>query len=135
MSNRLLTTYSLHRAAPPSKLVKCACSSPGSFLWKPLLPPLRSPTMAPCLSCGSGSYPGFPLLWLSPPLPVAHSSLAPHTIPSSLPGTDLWSLSLSTQPPPEHLRLWCPGQGSDDPCGSQSALLFSVQLLHFSHRL
>lgn len=27
--------------------------------------------------------------------------------PSPLPVTDLWSLSFSAQPPPEHLRLWC----------------------------
>ena len=28
---------------------------------------------------------------------------------SPLPGTDLQGLSLSAQPPPKHLRLWCPG--------------------------
>ena len=33
----------------------------------------------------------------------------PNPIP--FPGSDLHSLSLSTQPPPEHLRLWCPGAG------------------------
>ena len=40
---------------------------------------------------------------------MVHCFLAPHAIPSPLPGTDLQSLSLSTQPLPEHVRLWCPG--------------------------
>lgn len=41
---------------------------------------------------------------------MAHCPLAPHATPSSLPGTDLWCLSLSAQPPPEHLRPWCRGR-------------------------
>ena len=69
--------------------------------------------MAPCFSCRPSPPPGFPQL-CSTPQSAAHCSLAPsgclHTAnPSPLPGTDLWSLSLSAQPPPEHLRLWCPG--------------------------
>lgn len=78
------------------------------FPRRPVPPLLPSPTMALCLSCGSGPSPRFCLLWHSPPQPVAHCSLAPHAIPSSLSGTDLQSLSLSTHPPPQHLRLWCP---------------------------
>lgn len=39
---------------------------------------------------------------LSNPLASLHAS---HT--SMLPGTDLWSLGLGAQPPPEHLYLWC----------------------------
>ena len=35
---------------------------------------------------------------------------SPSCCPQSSPGTDLQSLSLSAQPPPEHLRLWCLGQ-------------------------
>lgn len=73
--------------------------------------------MAPCLSCGSEPSPGFPLLQHSPPQPVAYHSpahgalfLSPSCHPQSSPRTDLWSLSLSTQPPPKHPRLWCPGQ-------------------------
>ena len=97
-------------------------SSAGSFLWPSAPPPLPSLTMVPCLSCGSGPSPRFPLPWHSPTQPMAYQSPAcgalllspsccPHiAIPSPLPGTDLWSLSLSSQPPPEHLRLWCPGQ-------------------------
>ena len=48
------------------------------------------------------------------PQPLKHYSLAPsgclHTTNhSSCPGTDLQILSLSAQPLPEHLMLWCPG--------------------------
>ena len=87
---------------------------PPLFLWP-------APTMVPCLCCGPRPSPGFPLLWHSTPQLVAHHSPThgtvllnplgcPHTANSSpLPGTDLWSLSLSVQPPPECLRLWCPG--------------------------
>ena len=43
------------------------------------------------------------------PLPSPSSCF--HTAnPSPLPETDLRSLSLSTQPLPERLRLWCPGR-------------------------
>ena len=42
--------------------------------------------------------------------PIPSPSGCLHTVKSSpLPRTDLWSLSLSTQPLPEHLRLWCFG--------------------------
>ena len=42
------------------------------------------------------------------PLPSPSGCL--HTAnPSALPGTNLWSLSLSAQPRPEHLRQWSPG--------------------------
>ena len=80
-----------------------------------------SPTTAPCFSYTPRPPPGFPLPWRFAPQPVAHSSPACGTLlispsgclhtanHSPLPGTDLWSLSLSAQPPPEHLRLWCPG--------------------------
>ena len=80
-----------------------------------------SPTMAPCLSCGSGPSPGFPLLWSSPPQPMVYHTPAcnalllshsgcPHTASHSpFPWADLWSLSLSVQPQPECLRLWSPG--------------------------
>ena len=82
---------------------------------------LPSPTVAPCLSCGSGPFPWFLLLWCSLPQPVVYHSPAHGTLllspsgclnrasPSLLPRTGLQSLSLSAQPPLEHLRLWCPG--------------------------
>ena len=62
--------------------------------------------------------PRFLLLWLSMPQPLAYHSptcgaLFPSHLgclqaakPSPLPGTDLWNISLSTQPPPECLSLW-----------------------------
>ena len=48
------------------------------------------------------------------PLAVTHCSLAPSGClhianPSSLPGTDLRSPSLSAQHLPKYLRLWCSG--------------------------
>ena len=77
----------------------------------------------------SSSYP--PQLWLlaspvaytfshTPSAVVLCSSACDELLPSSsgylhianlspLPGTDLWSLSLSAQPPSECLRLWCLG--------------------------
>ena len=82
----------------------------------PLLLLSSSPTMVPCLSCGS-TPPGVPLPLLSTPQPLGYHSptcgillLSPlgchHTAnPSPLPGTDLQSLSPSAQP--ECLRLWC----------------------------
>ena len=99
---------------------------------------LPSPTVAPCFSYRPGPSPGFHLLWCSTPQPIAYHSpahaallLSPFCgLHTANPRTDLWSLRLSAVPPPECLRL-CPGQ-SDDLCGSHSALLFSVQLLHFS---
>ena len=107
--------------SPPSELIgTCTHLSAKSFLWwstpPPHLLPTSSTTMAPCLSCGSRPS---PLLWFSTPQPVAyrfptHGSLLLSplgglytTNPSPFPGTDLWSLSLSAQPPPKHLRLWC----------------------------
>ena len=85
------------------------------------LSPLPFPTMVPCLSCGSRPSSRFPLPWLSTPqLLVYYSPPPPHSTPlpsplgclhtinhSLLPGTGLWSLNLSAQPPPKHLRLWC----------------------------
>ena len=142
------------RAAPPSESPwACAHSSAGSFLWWSTPPLLPSPTMAPCLSCRSGSSPVFSLPWRSPPQPVAYhfptggtlllsSSGCPHRAsPSPLLGTDLQSLSLSTQAPPERLRLWCPGQWFRwsvwlSLCSavlSMAAVLFSVTLR--SHQL
>ena len=70
-----------------------------------------SPTMVPCLSCGSRPSPRFSLLWRSPSQLMAYHSPAHGTLllsplgylptasPSPLPGTDLQSLTLSTQPP------------------------------------
>ena len=78
----------------------------------PLL--LSSPTLAPCLSCGSGTFPRFPLPWLSTPQPLLYSYPAHGTLlrspsgclhnanPNPLPGTDLQSLSFSAQP---HLSI------------------------------
>ena len=76
----------------------------------PLLSP--SPTMVPCFSCGPRPSPRgvmafyFPALGtlLLIPLGCLHT-----TNPRPLTRTDLLNLSLSTQPPPKPLRLWCPG--------------------------
>ena len=101
--------------------VKCSLWGARSFPWRPTPPTLPSPAMASCLSCGSKPSPGVTLSCLSTPQPLAycchpprHGSLLPsplgclHTAnPNPLPGTDPWSLSLSSQPPSEHLRLWC----------------------------
>ena len=106
---------------------------------------LPSPTMAPCYSCGPGPPSGFPCLWCSAPQSLVHHSLAHlgclHTAnPSPLPATDLWSLSLSVQPLPKCLRLWCPGVVvpmvfvAFSLCFallSQDAVLFSVALRSF----
>ena len=50
-------------------------------------------------------------MWFTAPESLG---LSPHTAnPSPLPLTDLQSLSLRVlraQPPPKHLRLWCPGE-------------------------
>ena len=66
--------------------------------------------------------PRFPQLWHSAPQPMvfgfpAHGTPLPSPLdcfyianPSPLPGTDLWSLSLSIQCLPEHPRLWCLGR-------------------------
>ena len=55
---------------------------------------------------------------------------------SPLLGTDLHSLSLSAQPPPNCLRLWYTWQcGTDGLWSSLSALPSSVWQLHFSPRL
>ena len=99
------------RAAPPSESPWAyAHFGAGSFIWPSAPPSLLSPVMVPSLSCGSRP-PGFSLLWCSPPQPMSYRPLAhgaqlfspsgcPHTAsPSPLPGTDLWSLSLSAQPP------------------------------------
>ena len=94
------------RATPPSVgLWSCAYSVVGSCLWCPPLLLSPSPAVALYLSWVPSDMafpsPAHGTLLLSP-------SGCPHTTnPSPLPGNDLQSLSLSTQPPPEHLRLWC----------------------------
>ena len=107
---------------------------------------LPSPKMAPFLSY-LRTFSQVPSALASPS--SAHGILLPthgtlllsplgclHTAnPSPLPGTDLQSLSLSAQPPPECFRLWCLGNIADDPCHSHSAFPSSFQLLHFSRQL
>ena len=68
-------------------------------------PPLDLPIMVPCFSCEPRPAPGFPVV-------VHHSPDLSGCLctanPNPLPRTDLQSLSLSAQPPPKGLRLWCP---------------------------
>ena len=52
-------------------------------------------------SLGCGAH--LPSLWHSPSVFLHTANTSP------LPRTDLQSLHLSTQPPPQHLRLCCPG--------------------------
>ena len=69
---------------------------------------LASP-MGPDLLLGSLSLGVLlPSLWhLALQLWLPSPSACRHTVnPSPLPGDDLWYPSLSTQPPPKHLRLW-----------------------------
>ena len=70
--------------------------------------------MAPCFSCGPRPRPRFPGLWCSAPQPVEHRSLAPQAVstePTLVLSAD-WPLEPESHrpPPPEHLRLWCPGR-------------------------
>ena len=99
-----------------------------------------------------------PLLWVRTfsrvPSAMAFHSLAfsvphphqQHTIPhplgclhsanpSLLPGTDLWSLSLSAKPPPSILVCGVCASGSDGLCTSHSASWISDLLLCFSRLL
>ena len=139
----LLATCSL----PKKRLVSCRLNKwllttshvQGDFYGGP-------PLLLPCFSCQPRPSPWFPLPWHSTPQPIAHhfpvhgtSLLSPlgcsHTAnPSPLPRTDLVSLSISTQPPPKHPRLWCLGQWCRYLCGSHSTLS-SFQLLCFSWQL
>ena len=57
---------------------------------------------------------------LDTPFPIPSGCL--HTAnPIPLSGTGLRSLSLSTQPLPESLRMWFLGSGANDVCSSHSA--------------
>ena len=85
------------------------------------LPLLLSPPQQWCLisPVGVDLLPCSLCLWLSTPQPLVYHFPHPwctaprllgclHTSNTSpLPGNDLWSLSLITQPPPKLLRLWC----------------------------
>ena len=80
-----------------------------------------------------------PLAVASAPQPLVHHSLAFSgylytTNPNPLPRTDLWSLSLNS-PCPGISDCGAGGGGTSGLCTSLCALLFSVQLLHFSLQL
>ena len=86
------------------------CTSYGG----PAPPPLTLPREAPCFSGIPMPPPKLAWLWCTIPQLLAYHSPVPsdyfHTgNPSLLPGTDLWILSLSTQPLPKCLSLWCLG--------------------------
>ena len=114
-ASSLLSSLACTRSTPSSESLHAPAQG-DSYGGLPLLSP--SPTMAPCFSCGPRCPPRFPLSWRSTPQPTAQClpaqgttllslSGCPHTAsPSPLPGTDLWSLSLSSQPLPKCLRLW-----------------------------
>ena len=83
-SKRLLTAHSLCQSCP----ALCEPTVQGVSSGFPS-PPLPSRTVPPCLSCGSGPSPGFPLLWCSPH-PVLYNSPAHGTLllsPSGCPHT------------------------------------------------
>ena len=98
----------------------CACT--GRFLRQSTPPPLTLPNNGVLLLLRAQTFSLVPsaMEFHSP----VHSTLLPacgtlllsplgcfHTAkPSPFPGIDLQSLSLSVQPPPECLRLWCPGR-------------------------
>ena len=90
----------------------CACT--GSFLWRlPFSSPLPINGALPLLWAQTSSRVPSGVASHSPARGTAHLSPSGcrHTAtPSPLPGTHLRSLSLSAQPPPEHLRLWFPGR-------------------------
>ena len=140
--------YLTQEVPPPRACTRGALLSEGLTVHReryscgglPLLLSL-SPTVVPSFSCRSRPPPGFPQLWHFTPQPMVHCSLACDTLlpspsgclyranPSSLPKTELWSLSLNTQLLPQHLRLWCPSDGGTGGlCSSHSALPSSVQL-------
>ena len=112
------------RTTPPSESPQVCLhtSMQGVSYSGPPLLLLPSSTMACCLSCSNGPSPGLSLPWCSPPHPVVYLSLTHGTLflsplgclhitnPSPLPGTDLQSLSFSTQSLPKHLKLWCLGR-------------------------
>ena len=84
-------------------------------LWWSAPPPLTLPTSGTLLLLWAQTSSLVPsaVALCSPAhgAPLPGPSGCPHAVgPSPLPGTDLWSLSLRAQPPPEHLRLWCPAQ-------------------------
>ena len=112
-----------------------------TFLQQSSPPPLALPKNGTLLLLQAQiSFSWVSLLWISTPQTLVHHSLAPSgylftTSTSPLPGTDLWSLSLSAQLPPKHLRLWCLGVMVLMVFAALSALPSSVQLLHFSLRL
>lgn len=85
------------------------------FLWRSAPPPFTLPSNGALFLLWAQIFPWIPLsvVFHSP----AHGTLlfSPsgclHTVdPSPFPRADLWSLILSTKPPPVHLRLWCPGR-------------------------
>ena len=71
------------------------------------------PSMAPCFSCWPRHPSTIPQLWYSSPQPVVYYSLALQVVSTQLTLVLSWELTaracLSAQPPPKHLRLWCPG--------------------------
>ena len=78
--------------------------------------------------------------WHTTPPPIVHCSLAPQAVPTQ--PAPVLSLGLSSRawvsaPSPCLSISGCDAWagGSDDLCSSHSALLFSVQLLHFSRQL
>ena len=85
---------------------------------------------------------GIPLFspWHTRSLPMVHCFLAPQAVPTQSapvlsPGLTSRAYVSASSP---HLSISGCGvqaDGSDGLCGSHSALLFSVQLLHFSQRL
>ena len=111
-------SHCLQPAPEPPHPLACAHSCAGSFLWLSAPHPLQqwccASPLGPGLLLGSLCCDA-PLLspWHTTPASGAlllSSSGCPHTAsPSPLPGVDLQSLSLSTQPLPKHLRPWCPG--------------------------
>ena len=68
-------------------------------------------------------------------LPPSPSGSLHTANPSPFPGTDLHSLSLSTQPLPECLRLWCPRAMVTMVCVALFGFPSPVLQLHFSLRL
>ena len=102
-----------------------ACAPRKILLWwshtSSLCPPQQSCLASPVgpgllmLSLSSGALLSSP--WLPSPSGCLHTAN-----PSPLPRIVLWSLSLSTQPLPEHLRLWCPGAAVMMVCAALSLL-------------
>ena len=107
-NKRLLVACSLLRATPPSKPTGMQTLQHREFPMAahPSSSPLPNNGTLPLLRVQIFSQ--VPSAVVFPSLAHGALLLSPHAIPSSLPGTDLWRLSLSTQPPHEHLR-WCLG--------------------------